>query len=210
MDAHDGNGPQSLANATYTAAGQLYQLSHWGWTETRTYNALGQLTSQSVPSTMNMTYNYSATANNGRITGSVDAITGENTSYTYDALNRLTNASNSFWSQSYTFDGFGNLTSKSGSGAPSMSATYDANNHQSGISYDANGNQLTWLGCPMYDGCANNTYTVENRLTSQMDYTTGAANLYAYDPWGKRVMSGTDPNPSGSPQPNCSRAVLPI
>ena len=130
MDAHDGNGPQWLANATYTAAGQLYQLSHWGWTETRTYNALGQLTNQSVPSTMNMTYNYSATANNGRITGSVDAITGENTSYTYDALNRLTNASNSLWSRSYTFDGFGNLTSKSGSGAPSMSATYDANNHR--------------------------------------------------------------------------------
>jgi YD repeat-containing protein len=65
---------------------------------------------------MNTTYNYPATQNNGRITSSVDGITGENTTYTYDALNWLTNASNSLWSEAYTYDRFGNLTSKTGSG----------------------------------------------------------------------------------------------
>jgi YD repeat-containing protein len=75
-----------------------------------------QLISQYVPNYMNMNYNYSPTQNNGRITSSMDWATGESTSYTYDALNRLVGASNSLWSGTYTYDGFGNLLSKSGSG----------------------------------------------------------------------------------------------
>ena len=191
MDSHNGSGPQWLAGATYTPSGQLSQLSHGPWTETRQYNALGQLTNQSVPYYMNLTYNFSATQNNGRITGSVDAMTGENTSYSYDALNRLTGASNSLWSQGYSYDGFGNLTAKTG--ANPMSTSYDVYNHQSGASYDANGNQT---GCG--SGCYN-TYNVENRLVWQTTSTT--TNLYAYDPSGKRVMSGSDPSPYLSPQP---------
>ena len=38
---------------------------------------------------VNMTYNFSATQNNGRIVSSADGVTGENVSYTYDSLNRL-------------------------------------------------------------------------------------------------------------------------
>jgi hypothetical protein len=49
MDDQNGNGPQPFANATYTAAGQLYQLSYGIGTETRTYNSLMQLTNQSIP-----------------------------------------------------------------------------------------------------------------------------------------------------------------
>ena len=99
MTMNNGNGPQELASATYYAAGQLQTLSWAPGTETRTYNSLGQLTGQSLPWYLNMTYNYSPTANNGRITSSVDGMTGESTTYTYDALNRLTAASNSLWSQ---------------------------------------------------------------------------------------------------------------
>src|SRR5208282_5904715 len=104
-------------------------------------NNLMQLTNQSVPYTLNMTYNYSATQNNGQINSSVDGITGENTTYSYDALNRLTNASNSLWSEAYTYDGFGNLTSKLGSGgspnpAPTVSMTYNSKNQLTNLSYD--------------------------------------------------------------------------
>ena len=147
MTSDTGSGPTAFASASYTAAGQLYQLSYGGMTETRTYNSMMQLISQSVPGYLSMAYNYSTTGhNNGRIVSSSDGITGENTNYTYDALNRLTNASNSQWSESYGYDGFGNLTSKTGSGgspnaAPSMSVSYNANNQQTaGVSYDANGN----------------------------------------------------------------------
>jgi RHS repeat-associated protein len=186
----------AFATASYTAAGQLYQLSYGGMTETRTYNPMMQLITQSVPGYLNMTYNYSTTGqNNGRITSSVDGVTGENTAYAYDLLNRLTSASNSLWSQSYTYDGFGNLLTKSQANgspnpSPSTSASYNANNQQVGYNYDANGN---------ISGANNMTfgYTVENKLNSE---TTSAwpyaQSLYAYDPWGKRVMKETNPDPN--------------
>ena len=203
MDNLSGNGPQPFASATYTAAGQLHTLWWGAGTETRTYNSLGQLTSQVGGDGLNMTYNYSATANNGRITSSVDGSTGENTTYTYDALNRLTGASNSIWSQAYTYDGFGNLLTKSGSGgSPTLNVTYNANNRQNGLGYDANGNQGPPSGCGYY---CSNTYSVENRLVWQsLGYDQQPSNLYAYDPWGKRVMSGSDVDPGGwanGPQP---------
>jgi len=187
MDDGDGNGPQPFASATYTTAGQLFQLSYGGTTETRTYNNLLQLTNQSVPGYLNMTYTYASGQNNGRTIGSVDGITGENTTYSYDALNRLTGASNSQWSETYTYDGFGNLTSKLGTGgapnaAPSMTASYDANNHQAGSNFDGNGN-------------SGGTRYFENRMVMQGAYPLYATWFYGYDPWGKRVMTGYDEDP---------------
>jgi len=207
MDDQNGQGPQPFASASYYATGQLNTLSWGGYTETRTYNSLMQLITQSVPGAMNMTYNYSTTLNNGRITSSVDGVTGENTTYSYDALNRLTNASNSLWSEAYTYDGFGNLTSKAGSGgspnpAPTVSMTYNSQNQLTNLYYDANGNQNAYY--TIYGG---NTYSVENRLTFEVLQNSGSypANIYAYDPWGKRVMSGYDPSPySSHTQPNYS------
>jgi RHS repeat-associated protein len=132
----------------------------------------------------------------------VDGVTGENTSYSYDALNRLTNASNSLWSEAYTYDGFGNLTAKAGSGgspnpAPTVSMTYNSKNQLTNLYYDANGNQNAY-----YSPSGGNTYSVENRLTLEVLQNSSPypANIYAYDPWGKRVMSGYNPN-YNSPQP---------
>jgi RHS repeat-associated protein len=204
MDQRNGQGPQPFASATYYATGQLYQLSYGLGTETRTYNSLMQLTSQVLPNYLNMTYNYSATQNNGRITSSVDGVTGESTSYSYDALNRLTNASNSLWSEAYTYDGFGNLTTKTGSGgspnpAPTVGINYNSKNQPTNIYYDANGNQNA-CNSPQ----CGNSYSVENRMTLEvLGSYPYPANIYAYDPWGKRVMSGYNPN-YNSPLPNYS------
>src|SRR5271157_5994768 len=108
-----------------------------------------------------MTYNDSATQNNGQIVSSVDGVTGENVSYTYDSLKRLIAASTSGtggvqWGYTHSYDGFGNLTSKlatSGT-APSMYTGVNSATNQVGTS-DANGN---WLGAsgPRY------TWNVEN------------------------------------------------
>jgi YD repeat-containing protein len=77
---------------------------------------------------MNMQYNYSPNQNNGRIISSNDSVTGENVTYTYDALNRLSTATASgLWGQAYTYDGFGNLTGKTvtlGSGETGTDAFY--------------------------------------------------------------------------------------
>ena len=63
---------------------------------------------------MDMQYNYTAGANNGRIASSVDWVAGETVNYTYDALNRLSGAgaTSGSWGQGFSYDGFGNLTGK--------------------------------------------------------------------------------------------------
>ena len=109
----------SFATASYYPTGQLNQLTYDGMTEINTYNSMLQLYTRTVPGYLNLTYNYTAGHNNGRIASSVDAITGETTNYTYDTLNRLVGASNSLWSGTYTYDGFGNMTAKSGTGGSS-------------------------------------------------------------------------------------------
>ena len=73
---------QPIATAAYNGPeGQLSTLSYGGLTETHQYNTLGQITRMTVPGVMDMQYVYSATQNNGRITQSIDTVTGEQVSY---------------------------------------------------------------------------------------------------------------------------------
>ena len=106
--------PATVATATYGVAGEITGLGYFGVGESRTYNSLFQMTRQTVNGAMDMQYNYTAGANNGRITSSVDWIAGETVNYGYDALNRLASASatNGSWGQAFSYDGFGNLTGK--------------------------------------------------------------------------------------------------
>ena len=129
---------------------------------------------------MDMQYVYQAGANNGRIVQSIDGIANETVNYTYDPLNRLStaNATSGSWGQAFTYDGFGNLTGKSvtqGS-APTLSVSYDpATNHQTGQTYDANGNLSGYLV----------SYDIENRMIAD------AAATYGYDHAGKRISKIT-------------------
>jgi len=97
----------TLATATYGVANLATNLTYFGLTETRTYNNMLQLVSQSVPGAINMQYNYTTGLNNGRTSSSVDGILGETVNYSYDSLNRLGNAvaTNGAWAQSYSYDG---------------------------------------------------------------------------------------------------------
>ena len=204
------SGPAPMASGTYNFAGQLTALNYnnfslrtytpgtWYQTETHTYNSLMQLTNttsttSSGAQSLNMTYNFSTTQNNGRIVSSADAVTGENVSYTYDSLNRLiaaatTNGAGPIWGNSYSYDGFGNLTSKTVTQgtAPSASPQVNSATNQARMigdyGFDANGN---WLGT----GSQSNAWNVENQLISNgmVDYG-GNPLTYTYDPWGKRVM----------------------
>ncbi len=186
----DPNGtPSTVATATYGAAGEMQSLAYLGVTQNMTYNSLLQLTHLTAGSLMDMTYNYSSTQNNGRITSSVDAVTGETVSYGYDSLNRLVTASaGALWGEAYTYDGFGNLTAKTPTQTPAPSGawSYDAANRQIGLSYDADGNQLTDAA-----GTTGYTWDVENRLAGALTSSAGVTTAqwwYSYDPSGKRVM----------------------
>ncbi len=108
----------------------------------------------------------------------------------YDALNRLATAANQtgfspLWGQSFTYDGFGNLTgvATTQGSSPTLTASYDANNHAGGE--DANGNP-GYVPVPVDGTSAAATYDVENRLVA----VSGVA-YYAYAPGNKRVWRGT-------------------
>jgi YD repeat-containing protein len=113
------NNKAMITGVTYGAANEMRQVSavyNSGVNaETRTYNSLFRLTGLS-DGNLNVQYSYSATQNNGKILSRTDAVSGEQVTYTYDALNRLASAVTSDnpavtqWRQSYNYDGFGNLT----------------------------------------------------------------------------------------------------
>jgi hypothetical protein len=97
------------ANERTSISGGSY-LGAWAG-ETLTYNSLKQLTSvysYSYPNVLSITYTYPSTGNNGKISSQTDNISGEQVSYTYDALNRLATAGTQSgfspaWSQTYSY-----------------------------------------------------------------------------------------------------------
>jgi RHS repeat-associated protein len=186
----------------YNPASQITNALFPSGAETWMYNTLNQLnqrmtTSPSGAPLMNMTYNYTAGANNGQIASSSDAVTGEKITYTYDSLKRLVNAASTslapgnatIWSDAYTYDPFGNLIGMTpgGNGAPTLSQSITVSGGQptnqfTGVSYDTNGN-VTAYGPPPAAALG---YDVANRLA-----TVNTTNVYAYDPANQRVYFNT-------------------
>src|SRR5271163_337676 len=129
---------------------------------------------------VNLSYGYSSTQNNGKISSQTDNLSGEQVVYTYDALNRLASAaatSNS-WGQGYSYDGFSNLTGQrvTAGSAPSYSVTPNGStNHLGGE--DANGN---------LSPVPNGQFDVENRFIGAYDYESDSY-TYSYAPVNKRV-----------------------
>ena len=157
--------------------------------EAKTYNVNGQLSSLTWGSANGSSlytgpaggvqYVYSATQNNGQITGVVDAISGETVSYQYDALKRLTSSGTTAWSQSYQYDGFGNLTAKVLNGTTTPLAVDANTNRLSGLGYDLNGNMTTGTGVTL-------AYDEANRVASAT-LVSGGTEFYGYAPDNKRI-----------------------
>ena len=177
-----------ISGATYGPSNELLTMSGQVG-ETRTYNSMTQLTSlvasASAGPSLNLSYAYPATQNNGKITSQTDHISGEQVVYTYDALNRLASstATSNSWGLSYNYDGFGNLTGQvvTAGSPPSYTATPNgATNHLGGE--DANGNAPP----PTGSGYSFFAYDVENRYIGSAD-TNGDSFTYSYAPGNKRV-----------------------
>lgn len=144
--------------------------------------------------TVNLSYTYPATANDGRAETMTDqslaggVAVNETVSYGYDALKRLTSATTTGpqWGVSYGYDGFGNLLSQTvtkGTGPTQFSLSVNpftnrVNNYGAG-GYDANGNVIN-------DTVNTYGWDAENRLES-----VNGVKRYSYSPENLRVFDGT-------------------
>ena len=166
------------------------------YNETRSYNARGQMTSLQYTGVLNwgyptlpnvnLSYTYSPTNNDGRITQMTNAVSGEVVNYQYDSLGRLTLAqtTGTQWGQSFGYDGFGNLTSEVATQGTAFTSyqNYDPTTNRivgGGTSYDANGNLTAMPTLTL-------SYDEENRLVQSVQSLNGSEQ-YVYNPSGQLV-----------------------
>ena len=175
-----------ISGATYGPSSELLSISGSLIGESRSYNSMLQLTSLTVgagTASVNMSYSYSANQNNGKVTSQTDNVSGEQVTYTYDALNRLATAqaTSAAWGQSYTYDGFGNLTDQNviAGSAPMFHAVYNPLTNNDSCA-DANGNETCFGGLSGYG------YDVENRLRND----NNGFFKFSYAPGNKRIWRG--------------------
>ena len=189
-------------NITHLPFGPVNGLTYGnGLVLSKTYDLDYRLTGQSVGAIQNLSYSHDA---NGNLNTATDLLASANTqTFTYDALNRLLNATgpNSF---TYTYDAVGNRTTDSKNNAETL-YTYDAASQklltQTGARPDAiltgpTGN-ITQSEGKTY------AYAPDQRLIAA---TQAAATLatYNYNPQGQRInkttttgTTGYDYNPQG-------------
>jgi RHS repeat-associated protein len=158
---------------------------------------IGLGTSRTDSSFLKLDYEYTSscqTGNNGNVLKQTINASGLilTQTYCYDALNRLSSASENSgasWSQTYGFDRYGNrwvngyIVPGNESRTPTSQSAFNQSNNQiqlSGFSYDAAGNlkndPTTVVNAMLYDA--------ENR---QVSYAKNGTTTYSYDGDGHRV-----------------------
>ena len=152
---------------TYNAAGNLYQLTHFnGVTTTYTYDALNRLLSRATPGETTVSFTYTATGKRATMSDG-----SGNTTYIYDALNRLTTKAAPAGTLTYSYDGTGNLASISSNHASGVlvSYTWDNQNRLSTVTDNRlQGQQTTTYS---YDPASNlTTVTAPNDLKTTLAY----------------------------------------
>ena len=152
---------------TYDAAGNLKTLTHFnGVTTTYTYDALNRLLTRATPGEATVSFTYTATGK--RATMSVGSW---NTTYSYDSLDRLAAKAAPAGTLTYSYDGAGNLASMSSNHANgvSVSYAYDELNRLSSVTDERlQGNQTTTY---TYDTAGNvATVTAPNGLQTKLNY----------------------------------------
>ncbi len=185
-------------NLRYNVRGQLYDArvgsedQNWGWDRGCWQWYFG-----------GAAWGQSSTTNNGNVTSTkvIKQVNGNpsaedwsfSTSFTYDALNRLTGATENktdsggtagTYSQSFTYDRWGNRNAfvVNGITLTPSSSTNRLSASNSGISYDGAGNQTNDTAT----GGGARVFDAENRMTAAAALSGGTC-VYVYDADGKRV-----------------------
>ncbi len=176
----------------YNALGQTGGITYGNGIETAyTYNAdnglLKTIDTETSSGTdlINRSYTFD---NTGNITYITDNVNSANTqSFTYDALDRLTNASStSYGSLTYAYDTIGNFTSKRG-----VTYTYSSTTRPHAVTATSNGKTYT------YDDNGNMTADTDRTISYNYDNKPGSITkgsttaLLYYDGTGARVKKQT-------------------
>ena len=147
-----------------------------------------------VSNLQNLGYTYDAVGNITQIVDRSGTLSAATTTYEYDDLYRLVNASTTLatsspYTQSYTYDALGNILTRSDQGTYTYAETGYANPHAvtsiggSTYTYDNNGNPTS------VTGGTSHSWDYQNRLTQSV--VGGATTTYAYDNGGQRVSKST-------------------
>ncbi|MGA2084000.1 MAG: DUF2341 domain-containing protein [Terracidiphilus sp.] len=157
---------------TYDAAGNLQTLTHFnGVTTTYTYDALNRLLTRSTPGEATVSFTYTATGK--YLTSSVGSHT---TSYTYDSLDRLITKVTPQGTLRYTYypNGQVETITSSNTGGASVSYTYDGLNRLSSV-VDNN-----------LPGQNTTNYTYDNASNvATVVYPNGLISTFTYDPMNR-------------------------
>jgi len=176
----------------YSPAGGLLRGTYGnGVTQTLAYDQRLQVSkiaqSTSAQTLFSKTYNYLDSAhgngNNGNILSIYDNLnSAQNQAFTYDALNRLSSASQAdgAFSQTFSYDAWGNVRQD---GTWSFQSGADVNNRLHLYSYDAAGDLLN-------DGFHNYGYDANQRLKT----VDGSSATYTYGPDGERARKDVGSN----------------
>ena len=183
---------QVFADAfSYTDAGQLEAFRTGAVVQALDYDNRLRVRRLTAGNELDLTYTYDRTSN---VLGIADARPGQDQTFDYDALSRLTDATGPWGQLSWTYDAAGNRLTESGT-AGSTTYTYSASTERllstagamsESFSYDATG-RLT------ADGRGTYAYTATSRLATAT--TPAGAATYAYTAEDLRIATVMNGNP---------------
>jgi RHS repeat-associated protein len=211
LTVQNGMANPPIATYTYDAADRVLSRAYGnGVLATYTYDADGRVISlqHTLGATLIAGFNYAYDSDGNKLYEQKPDNPGYSETYTYDALDRLTNYDVGTLSgvviplptlqKAWTLDGVGNWLGFISNGVP-QTRTYSTDNELTGINaqtliYDGDGDLLQ---DPAYDYY----YDQEDRLTNVVRLSDSAlVAQYFYDALGRRVMKITNPN--GAPATN--------
>lgn len=182
---YDGVTQTLASNIDYLPFGEMKSLTYGnGKTLTQTFNQNYQLTDKIIDSVLNKTFAYDPVNNIDFITDNLDANASED--FTYNLVDRLTEASGDYGDTSFDYDAIGNRLSKTKNN-DTTNYVYQNNSQLTDVlgssditmTYDPSGNLLT-------KGNDSFTYNSEGRLNSAT--VNGITTNYHYNYLGQRIV----------------------
>ena len=170
---------------SYNDSGQLDSFRSGTVVQTLSYDSRKRVQRLTAGADLDLTYTYDRTSS---VLGIADGRPGEDQSFDYDALGRLTDATGPWGQLAWTYDAAGNRLSETGSGG-STSYSYNAATQRLTSTSGGTSESFSYdnIGRMTADGRGTYSYTPTSRLATAT--TTAGSATYGYDPDDLRIVS---------------------